>query len=122
MERGTMTSPVEEIRVQCPRCGTVFDDWTRGSLNLDLDDVDDDYVRACATATCPSCGEVVALSTLIVRDGVWETRVRAETDAAAEALRKLDPENSLLRPDAFRGMLWLQAVSWEIDRLLRPKG
>jgi hypothetical protein len=24
-----------------------------------------------------------------------------------------------LRPDAFRGTLWLQAVAWEVDRLLR---
>jgi hypothetical protein len=50
-----------------------------------------------------------------------EERARAETDPAAEALRELDPENDLLRPDAFRGTLWLQAVAWEIDRLVRSK-
>jgi endogenous inhibitor of DNA gyrase (YacG/DUF329 family) len=136
-----MTSPVEEIRVECPTCGTTFDDWTRGSINLDLDDFDDDYVRRASTATCPSCGQVVDLGALVVKDGVWrfppayaeavapllvrtpepEKRARAETDPAAAALRKLDPENRLLRPDAFRGTLWLQAVAWEIDRLVRSK-
>jgi ribosomal protein S27AE len=116
-----MTGPVEEIRVECPRCGTVFDDWKRGSINLNLEDVDDDYTRQASTATCPECGHVVELGTLVVRGDVWETRVRGENDAAAEALRRLDPENELLRPDAFRGTLWFQAVAWEIDRLSRSQ-
>jgi hypothetical protein len=69
-----MTSPVEEIRVECPRCATTFDDWTRGAINLDLDDFDDDYVRRASTATCPSCGHVVELDALVVKDGVWRFR------------------------------------------------
>ncbi len=69
-----MTSPVEEIRVECPRCATTFDDWTRGSINLDLDAFDDDYVRRASTATCPSCGHVVELDALVVKDGVWRFR------------------------------------------------
>ena len=68
-----MTSPVETIRVACPSCGREYEDWTRGSVNLDLDDVDDDYLRACSTATCPSCGHVVALGTLVVIGNVWRS-------------------------------------------------
>jgi hypothetical protein len=29
-----MTSPVEQIVVECPKCGLSYDDWTRGSVNL----------------------------------------------------------------------------------------
>jgi hypothetical protein len=106
-----MTSPVEEIEVLCPKCGTEFRDWTRRSVNLDLDDVDDDYVRAASTATCPSYGFVVDLRVLI--------RGRAETRRVADELRRLAPESELLDPGVFRGTLWLQAARFEIDRLLR---
>jgi ribosomal protein S27AE len=64
---------VEEIRVECPRCATVFDDWTRGSINLDLDDFDDDYLRRASTATCPSCGHVVKRATLVVTGNIWRS-------------------------------------------------
>lgn len=32
-----MTGPVENITVRCPACGAIYEDWHRGSLNLDLD-------------------------------------------------------------------------------------
>jgi hypothetical protein len=66
-----VTSPVQTIRVVGPSCGREYEDWTRGSVNLDLDDFDDDYVRRASTATCPSCGFVVELDALVVKDGVW---------------------------------------------------
>jgi endogenous inhibitor of DNA gyrase (YacG/DUF329 family) len=66
-----MTSPVEEIEVECPRCQTRYRDWTRGSINRNLDDVDHDYVRRASTATCPECGFVVDLGTLVVDGDVW---------------------------------------------------
>jgi ribosomal protein S27AE len=66
-----VTSPVEQIRVECPRCGREYDDWTRGSVNLNLDDFDDDYLRECSTATCPSCGFVADLGLLVVDGHVW---------------------------------------------------
>ena len=40
-----MTSPVEKIVVQCPECGKCYEDWWRPSINLQLDDFDDDYLR-----------------------------------------------------------------------------
>ena len=72
-----MTSPVEQIHVGCPACHTVYEDWYRGSANLDLEgwDADDpdvqQYLRECSTATCPSCGHTLELDTLVVADGVW---------------------------------------------------
>lgn len=67
-----MTMPPEEITVTCPECGNVYEDWYRGSINLQLDDFDDEYIEKASTATCPKCGTVVALGTLVVdRNGVW---------------------------------------------------
>ena len=68
-----MTSPPQAIEVKCPRCGKVYQDWWRPSVNLGLDSFDDDYLENASTATCPRCGEKVSLDVLIVReDGVWE--------------------------------------------------
>jgi endogenous inhibitor of DNA gyrase (YacG/DUF329 family) len=66
-----MTQPVERVQVGCPRCDTVYEDWTRGSINLDLDDFDEAYMREATTGTCPMCGHVVELNTLVVAGGVW---------------------------------------------------
>ena len=73
-----MSGPVEQIEVECPRCGTTYEDWTRGSLNRDIEEIDDDYVRLASTATCPSCGHVVTLGLLVVKDGVWRFSLRRE--------------------------------------------
>jgi hypothetical protein len=70
-----MTSPVETIAVACPACGVAYEDWTRGSVNLDLEGCDPAdpevaaYLRECETAKCPSCGHVVELDTLTVEAG-----------------------------------------------------
>ena len=66
-----MTSPVKKIEVESPRCAIVYEDWYRASINLDLDDFDAEYVREAATATCPQCGHVIALETLVVEHGLW---------------------------------------------------
>jgi hypothetical protein len=66
-----MTSPVTKIEVECPRCASVYEDWYRASINLGLDDFDDEYLRKAATATCPTCGHVIELETLVVEHGVW---------------------------------------------------
>ena len=67
-----MTSPPEEITVQCPKCGHLYEDWTRASVNLDLDDFDEEYLEQCSTATCPECHYKIDLDVLIVEDGVFQ--------------------------------------------------
>lgn len=68
-----MTSPIEQITVRCPYCATVYEDWYRASVNLDLDDFDEEYLEAAATATCPECGLKVNVSELSRGDDdIWE--------------------------------------------------
>jgi len=70
-----MTSPPREITVICPECRTEYRDWIRPSINLSLDEFDDDYLDQATSATCPKCKHKVSLEVLIVReDGVWEMR------------------------------------------------
>jgi hypothetical protein len=51
-----VTSPVERITVVCPACAARYGDWTRGSVDLDLEGGDPAdlevaaYVRECETA------------------------------------------------------------------------
>ena len=68
---GVVTSPPERIKVQCPARGRRFEDWHRPSINLDLDDFDDAYLREASSATCPACGHVSDLGMLVVKDNVW---------------------------------------------------
>ena len=68
-----MTSPVEPTRVKCPDCGLLYEDWYRASINLTLDDFDDEYIEESTTSTCPECGFNVQHSALVVRpNNVWE--------------------------------------------------
>ncbi len=67
-----MTSPVEEIIIRCPLCNRIYRDWWRPSMNLALDNFDEDYIRKASTATCPNCGYKIDLSVLIVdREGIF---------------------------------------------------
>jgi uncharacterized protein (UPF0212 family) len=66
IEEAIMTSPVETITVKCPKCGNVFKDWYRASVNLMIDDFDDEYLDECSSAICPQCGYKVEFGTLIV--------------------------------------------------------
>jgi hypothetical protein len=61
-----MTSPPENIMVKCPQCGKVYEDWYRPSVNLMLDDFDEDYIEQCSNATCPACGHKVKIGILVV--------------------------------------------------------
>ena len=38
-----MTSPIEDITVQCPKCEHLYKDWFRASVNLDLDPFDSEH-------------------------------------------------------------------------------
>ncbi len=69
-----MTMPVETIDVCCPNCSEIYQDWYRGSVNLDLDNFDDEYLDACSSATCPKCGHKVYFQNLIVKEGVFYFR------------------------------------------------
>ena len=70
-----MTSPVDEIEVECPNCATVFRTWYRASMDLTLDAFDDVYIKAATVKTCANCGYQIALGALIIRRrGVWELR------------------------------------------------
>lgn len=71
-----MTMPPEEIQVCCPRCQTVYQDWWRPSVNLNLEDFDAEYLEQCSTATCSNCGSKVTLGTLVVKDHVFQYQDR----------------------------------------------
>ena len=64
-----MTSPPREIAVTCPDCGHFYQDWYRPTINLSLDDFDDDYLEEASTTTCPECGDKYDLGTLFARRG-----------------------------------------------------
>jgi len=67
-----MTSPPKDIQVTCPQCGHIYQDWYRPSINLNLDDFDDEYIERATTATCPLCQFKVFLGGLVVdRQGRW---------------------------------------------------
>ena len=61
-----MTSPIENITVRCPGCGREYQDWYRASVNLTLDDFDDEYLDECSSAVCPFCRFKVYFDTLVV--------------------------------------------------------
>jgi DNA-directed RNA polymerase subunit RPC12/RpoP len=68
-----VTSAPKDITVQCPKCEHTYQDWYRPSINLSLDDFDDEYIEKASTASCPSCGHKVRLNVLTVgKDGIWE--------------------------------------------------
>ena len=67
-----MTSPPQQITIDCPSCRKSFETWWRPSINLTLGDMDEDYVKEATIKTCPQCGEKIRLDTLIVgKDGTW---------------------------------------------------
>lgn len=67
-----MTSPPQEITIECPSCGKEFQTWWRPSINLQLVDFDEDYLREATVKTCPNCKAEVRLDALIVdEEGNW---------------------------------------------------
>jgi len=70
-----MSSPITEIEVLCPRCGKTYKSFYRASMNLTLDNFDEEYIEKMTTGVCPSCGHKVKLGALVVRrDGAFELR------------------------------------------------
>jgi len=67
-----MTSPPEDVTVQCPACGTVCQDWYRASISFDLgEEFDEAYLDECSSAVCPQCKHKVYFEQLVVKDGVF---------------------------------------------------
>jgi hypothetical protein len=66
-----MTSPIEEIKVICPKCGHLYKNWYRASANPFLDDFDDDYLDECASALCSKCKHKIYFSELKKEDGLF---------------------------------------------------
>jgi hypothetical protein len=68
-----MTSPIEEIQIECPKCRALFKSYYRASMNLSMDSFDQNYIEEMSTATCPQCRHRMALNSLIVNgDGTWQ--------------------------------------------------
>jgi hypothetical protein len=105
-----MTSPVETIKVACPACGVNYEDWTRGSVNLDLegwDPADPEvaaYRRERETAKCPSCRQVVELETLTVEGGVWRFASGRSGDVESEVECMAECQEATRSPGPVFGM------------------
>ena len=83
-----MTMPPEEITVTCPKCGETYKDWYRPSMNLMLDDFDDDYIEEMSSVTCPSCETKVRVGSLVVgEDGTFWVPGMTEVGALLGAAR-----------------------------------
>lgn len=61
-----MTSPPEEIIVECPNCRRWYDTWHRPSINRLIDNFSDEFIEKASTAICPYCNCQAAL-------GIWLT-------------------------------------------------
>ncbi len=67
-----MTSPPELIFIECPKCEQRYMGWYRPSINLMIEDFDDDYLDEAASVRCPACGQRTELEVLVVdSDGTW---------------------------------------------------
>jgi hypothetical protein len=78
----TVTSPPQEITVQCPQCGQIYKDWWRPSINLSLGErFSDEYLEEASTSTCPTCHYKVRHSLLVIREnGLWQIGPRDAED------------------------------------------
>ncbi|MEP1080192.1 ribosomal protein L7/L12 [Leptolyngbya sp. PL-A3] len=61
-----MTSPPEEIIVECPNCKRWYEAWHRPSINRLIDNFSDEFIEKASTAICPYCNCKAAL-------GIWLT-------------------------------------------------
>jgi hypothetical protein len=61
-----MSTPPELILLWCP-CGTVYLDSWRASMNLSLEDFNDEYIERMSSTTCPKCRAKERLGTLLTR-------------------------------------------------------
>lgn len=82
-----MTSPPEQIIVECPACGHCYEDWYRPSISRWLEDFSDEFIEQNSTTICPRCNCKAKLGVLI-SDGQElcfqqrQARFRRKTDPA----------------------------------------
>jgi len=77
-EEVVVTSPTRRIEVECPACGTRYEDDWRPSINLGLgEEWTPEEIEEATSATCPECGRRVALDALVVDGDVWRSPDRA---------------------------------------------
>lgn len=70
-----MTSPPEEIIVECPNCGRWYEDWYRPSINRLIDNFSDEFIEKASTAICPYCNCKAALQVWIT-DSTQQITIR----------------------------------------------
>jgi len=66
-----MTTPPEQVTVQCPSCGVQFQAWHRATMEQDLAGFDSGYVEDVSSPTCPACGTTTPIDTLRIDDGIF---------------------------------------------------
>jgi hypothetical protein len=103
-----MTSPIEQITVVCPNCGEKYSDWFRASMNLQMDDFDEDYIEEASSSTCIYCGFKVRHDVLVVKeDGLW---VQGPVTGSSNMDEKFAAHIAALHPK-FEAMLAMSPVS-----------
>ena len=115
-----MTSPPTETEVRCPKCGHVYQDWYRPSINLRLDHFDDAYLERVSTSTCPKCKFKVRHEVLMVREhGVWEIGggpAPSKSDGQYSWITDERVDTALAKVEKGLGdYRWLQARIGEVD-------
>lgn len=85
-----MTMPPQRVKVECPRCKTVYEDWFHPSINMALEPLTPEQVEEMATVCCPNCGRKMWLASVIVNDsGQWLIFGRRKSIATAKNRRKM---------------------------------
>jgi predicted RNA-binding Zn-ribbon protein involved in translation (DUF1610 family) len=64
----TVSTPPEEVVVECPKCGSRYIDWYRPSMNLAVETFDPEYIAEASSSVCPSCGNRAEMDVLVVDD------------------------------------------------------
>ncbi len=85
-----MTMPPQRVRVKCPRCKTVYEDWFNPTINLTLEPLTREQVEEMATVCCPNCGRKIWLASIIVEaPGQWLMFGSRKSLAAAKNRKRL---------------------------------
>lgn len=122
-----MTSPPEEIIVECPSCKRWYDAWHRPSINRLIDNFSDEFIEKASTAICPYCNCKTVLGIWLTNNleqitiRVPQARFRRKSDRPFYALiiNRIDPTRRLSVLKAIRSItnLGLSDVKEVIDHL-----